>query len=176
MRIIGPPSAEFHKAHKWSITRATPLFVNEMLTPLWGLAITHYIDPVGVVAQSFKETGGGRFAGKVKFEFRNTCGLKVTAEQMRLFPGITDNDNPLAHAMFPSWEIGALAHVQHVCAYAGWPVDMSERDLPLVDPRYGLVAGRFKCENWSELGSKWAPSATYGHEIENLMREIQLTP
>jgi hypothetical protein len=126
------------------------------------------IDPVGVVAQSHKETGGGKFGGKARPEFYNTCGLKIRHQP--LFPGVTDGDNPLAHAMFASWQVGAVAHVQHLRAYAGWPVP--DTDL-VVDPRYVFVIGRYACEDFAELGGKWAPSASYGTELETVARQLQ---
>jgi N-acetylmuramoyl-L-alanine amidase len=133
-----------------------------MFPSLWSGAERYNIDPVGLVAQSYKETGAGNFPGRVKPEFYNTCGLKNRV--LGLFPGVDDGDNPLAHARFASWEAGARAHAQHVRAYTGWPV----RDDLVIDPRYWLVSGQ-KCEDWADLSGKWAPSATYGQEIEALM-------
>ena len=62
-----------------------------------------------------------------------------------------------------------MAQVQHLRAYAGWPVDGL-----IVDPRYVWVIGKHRCETFQELGGKWAPSATYGTElvaIANRLRE-----
>ncbi len=70
--------------------------------------------------------------------------------------------------MFPNWEVGAAAQAQHVRAYAGLPVT---GEL-IVDPRYVWVIGRFSLTEWSDLGGRWAPSPTYGIEIENLMQQL----
>lgn len=169
MRIIGPPS--------WS--RASVLtnlaafkphqrFTEEMFPALWDAAEFYDIDPVGVIAQSFKETGGGTFRGNVRPEFYNPCGLKI--RHVGTLPETT-GDQPLAHAMFASWTVGAHAHVQHLRAYAGWPLDAWISLI--VDPRYDWVVGRFALENWSDLGGRWAPSPTYGTEIEAIMRKLQ---
>ncbi len=173
MRIIGPPSCprsvviNHIQIHYLLHSR----FIEEMFEPLWSTAIEFSIDPVGVVAQSGKETKWGNFSGKVKPEFHNTCGLKLAPMQQAQFPGITDGDNPLAHSMFASWYIGALAHVQHLQAYAGYPVITKK----VVDPRYSL-AFKFPSEwveNWRDLGGKWAPSLSYGTEIESIMSVLR---
>lgn len=156
MRIIGPPSADFDTVYS-RLGAASQLFLNDMLPALWQAAVDYGIDPVGVVAQSYKETGGGNFGGKVKPGFFNPCGLKV--RDQTLSPELA-GDNPLAHAMFPSWEVGAAAQAQHLRAYAGWPVDGL-----IVDPRYVWVIGKHRCETFEELGGRWAPSASYGTEL-----------
>jgi N-acetylmuramoyl-L-alanine amidase len=184
MRIIGPPSVEVSDTFLSPVIgppAAVPLnvlferipagaharFYAEMCGPLWDAAVRHGIDPVGVIAQAGKETAWGNYTGQVPPGFHNTCGLKKGTSD---FPGKDDGDKPFAHADFGSFEVGALAHVQHLCAYTGWPVTGL-----IVDPRYRLVnpVPRLRCENWADLGGKWAPSATYGLEIEATMRTLQ---
>ncbi len=167
MRLIGPPSAEHLDVRvRCAELGAHSRFGTEMFWPLWNTAVQLTIDPVGVIAQAYKETAGGRFGGRVTPQHYNTAGIKVR------HPGYggpaTEGDEQLAHAAFASWDVGALAHVQHLRAYAGWPVDGL-----VVDPRYWLVIGKHQCENWFELGGKWAPSLTYGVEIEAIMRRLQ---
>lgn len=144
-------------------------FMGEMFDPLWEEALVYGIDPVGVVAQAYKETGGGQFAGKVRPEFYNPAGIKI--RHQALFPGITDGDNPLAHAMFPNWAVGAAAHVQHLSAYAGMRLDAGPEVI--VDPRYTYVVGKYRLENFEELGGRWAPSLSYGVEIVAIARRLQ---
>lgn len=167
MRIIGPPSATLAIVTAAIQGRAgvAPLFIEDMLPVLWAAGLKYGIDPVGMVAQSAKETNWGNFTGKVQPEFYNTSGIKI--RHQALFPGITDGNSPLAHTMFPNWETGAEAHAQHLRAYAGWPVD----DL-IVDPRYVYV--RASLENFEELGGKWAPSPSYGTELVSIARTLQL--
>ena len=165
MKIAGQPSAaRDHVLSKLAGLQSAPLFTQEIFPRLWDAGLHYGIDPVGLVAQSHKETGGGRFTGNVRPRFYNTAGIKI--RHLDLFPGVTDGDRPLAHQMFPNWEVGAAAHAQHVRAYAGWPVS---GEL-IVDPRYGLVIGQHSLTDWSDLGGKWAPSATYGIEIEKTMQ------
>jgi hypothetical protein len=174
MRIIGPPSAINKDVtllmNSWKNNgRISPLFLEEIFPFEWKWGLEYHIDPVGLIAQSYKETGGGKFRGRIPVEFYNPCGLKI--RHMGVLSG-TGGDMPLAHQMFPNWDVGCLAHVQHVAAYASWVPN--ELGVPLVDPRYSYVAeDMLKLEDWAELGGRWAPSPTYGSEIETLMKEIQ---
>lgn len=171
MRIIGPPSAAKDRV----ITNARDLgavvlFTADMLPALWDAALRYHVDPVGVVAQAFKETGGGKFGGRVLPGFFNTCGLKVRDPNLvARFTGDTDADQPLAHAMFPNWAVGAAAHVQHLRAYTGWAVT---HDL-IVDPRYVWVIGRHALVDFDQLGGKWAPSRTYGTELVAIAEKLR---
>jgi N-acetylmuramoyl-L-alanine amidase len=167
MRIIGPASATLDKVRaNLTAMGATPLFINDILPQVWVAAERQYLDPVGLVAQSYKETGGGKFGRATTPKHFNTCGLKnydVTGQA---------DDDPNAHAKFPpGWVVGAMAHAQHVRAYAGWPVSQFE---VILSPRYVWVVGKYKLQNWSEFGGgRWAPSVTYGAEIEVLMARLQ---
>lgn len=145
------------------------VFTDAIVPELWTAAVDHGVDPVGAIAQAAKETGWGRFGGAITAEWRNTCGLKNTRP---LFPGVDDGDQPLAHARFPSWRVGALAHVQHLAAYAGRPVSGL-----IVDPRYWLVlnSGR-PVPEFEGLSGRWAPSPTYGQGIVNIAARLRGTP
>lgn len=167
MRIIGPPSAE-HSVVRPRLTAlgVTDLFLNEILPVVWQAGLHYAVDPVGAVAQSFKETGGGKFTGKVKPQFYNTCGLKI---RNLGFDPLASGDHPFAHQIFPSWEVGAIAHVQHLRAYANCPVGG-----PILDPRYHLVAGRHRCVHFADLGGRWAPSPTYGTEVEAIAARLSV--
>lgn len=142
-------------------------FVTEMFPHLWNEAIRYGIDPVGMVAQSYKETGGGNFTGKVKPFFCNTAGLKVryVNETMALIP-TTDVDHPLVHLQFRNWQHGARAHAQHLRAYAlKLPADEF-----IVSLRYDLVSK--VAVHFADLSPGWAPSATYGQEVERIAAEL----
>lgn len=153
-------------------TAGAPQFA-EIMRAVWEASLRYGIDPVGAVAQAWKETGRGTFErrpgvpGAVRAEFRNPCGLKI--RHPGLFPGVTDGDEPLAHAMFGSWETGAHAHVQHLCAYAGQPLPAG---TIIVDPRYTLVRKPY-AETFEELSGRWAPSPTYGQELVQIARHLQ---
>ena len=167
MRIVGPPSMTLANVnHALAKLTATPLFTAHIVPELWKWGIALTIDPVGAIAQSYKETGKGHFQGKVPDKFYNPCGLKIK------YPSIvegTGGDETLAHQMFPSWEVGCLAQIQHLRAYAGWELP---EDMINVDPRYEWVIGNHACAHFHELGGKWAPSLSYGTEIESIMVRI----
>lgn len=178
MRIIGPPSAEYENVRQslLSMVDVSPRFVNEMLPSLWHWSVYYGINPVGVVAQSAKETGWGHFRGRVQPWFRNTCGLKVANLQgvMALIP-TSDSDHPLCHAQFANWDLGALAHVQHLCAYAGLP-ERHIGDMPVADPRYTPAVRHVLrgLDHFEQLGGpgSWAPNPAYGRELVDLARKI----
>lgn len=167
MKLISAPSADrSHVLQELNGLNPAPLFTADMFPAIWDAGLHYGVDPVGLVAQSFKETAGGRFTGNVRARFYNTAGIKI--RHLDLFPGVTDGDRPLAHQMFPNWPVGAAAQAQHVRAYAGAPVG---GDL-IVDPRYVWVIGNFSLTDWSDLGGRWAPSPTYGTEIEQIMQTL----
>lgn len=168
MRIVGPPTADKGRVTSQIVALGIghPRFTTEMFDPLWSAALRYCIDPVGLVAQAYKETGAGNFGGNVKPEHCNPCGLKI--RYLGLYPEAS-GDLPLAHQMFPNWATGARAHAQHLRAYAGCPVE----DTELVDPRYFLVFGKFQCIEFEDLGGKWAPSLTYGTELVALARKLR---
>jgi N-acetylmuramoyl-L-alanine amidase len=173
VRIIGPASARRDVVvdNLLRIPDVHTRFINDMFPRLWDIAEAYRVDPVGVVAQAAKETGYGQYRGKVKPEFFNTAGLKITDAQMKMFPGLTDNDNPLAHAMFAGWHDGVTAHVQHLRAYSGWLVEMD--DDMIVDPRYYLVAGKHAVEDFYGLSGHWAPALDYGARLVQIAKTLQ---
>ena len=167
MEMMRAPSADKGSVlAKLGTLAVAPRFTQEMFPALWDAALRYGVDPVGLVAQSYKETGKGNFGGQVKPQFYNTAGIKI--RHVGLFPGVTDDDRPLAHQMFPNWEVGAVAQAQHICAYASKPIT---GEL-IVDPRYTLVAKNLNLKHWTDLGGRWAPSPTYGTEIENILTTL----
>jgi hypothetical protein len=166
MRIMGPATATYDTVVK-NLGAADPLFRTAMLPALWKAAEHYGVDPVGVVAQSAKETSFGRFTGAVTAKFYNTAGIKV--RDVGKYPGMDDADRPLAHAQFATWDVGAMAHVQHLRAYAGAPV----RDL-VVDPRYIWVIGKHRLDTFEQLGGKWAPAADYGTTLVAMAQRLSV--
>lgn len=178
VRIIGPPTAaqgDVLRAFRDQVAQRVPTArvgealatATEVISHEWAWAQEYRLDPVGTVAQVALETGWLGFPGRIDSRWRNPCGLKVRD------PGVvstylTGEDQPLAHAQFPSWAIGCLAHCQHVAAYAG---TLEWSDLPVVDPRVSYVTPP-AAESWEELGGRWAPSVTYGQQVEAVARTL----
>ena len=120
------------------------------------------VNPAIAYVQAAKETGYGKFGGVLDESYCNPCGLKT--EQ-----GGEDTD-PKAHQKFDSWEEGVQAHLDHLALYAGadgYPKNET------YDPRhFKTIMGR--CETINNLGGsgKWAPSETYGEEVNKLYRSL----
>jgi hypothetical protein len=170
MRIMGPPTAELNGVlKKLTGLGAADLFVGTIAPEVWRAALRYGIDPVGAVAQAAKETAYGRFGGAITAGWRNTCGLKVrdTAMVMALL-GTTNQDHALVHQQFGSWTLGALAHAQHLRAYAGCPIT----DETVVDSRYEWVIGKHQCLSFEDLGGHWAPATDYGIRLVEIANKL----
>lgn len=151
-----------------------PVFTEAIFPALYRAALRNGIDPVCMVAQGGNETGWGRFARKVKPAWRNTCGLKLRDWRpvLELVPG-ADDEHPLCHAMFPSWDVGAEAHAQHLLAYCGIPIEGL-----IVDPRYETVLNLYQTDHTpavhlADLGGKWATRLTYGTDLEAVVQRLR---
>jgi hypothetical protein len=169
MEILRRPSLGYSSLLSAVSVRAgvNARFTSEMFPHLWNEAIRYGIDSVGMVAQAGKETGWGAYAGKVKPWFYNTGGLKTryVNDTMALIP-TTDIDHALVHLRFRDFEQGARAHAHHLRAYAlKLPADEE-----ILSHRYHLVTKTIV--HFSELSGSWAPSPTYGPEIERIAAEL----
>lgn len=165
-KIISDCPVTVEQAEKWAKSKgATQAFI-DLADLYW-----KYYKDCGVVnpgiayAQAAKETGYGHFGGVLDESFCNPCGLKN--EQ-----GGDDND-PDAHERFDSWKEGVQAHLDHLALYAGakgYPKNKT------YDPRhFKIIMGR--CTTVNELGgaNKWAPSDTYGEEVNELYRSMLIS-
>lgn len=104
-------------------------------------------------AQAAKETGFGRYTGKVKPEMNNWAGIKK-------YGAVGDETED--HESFATPEDGVRGHFNHMSAYVG------------VEP-VGEVHGRYssvKSLSWAgtvkyveQLGGKWCPDVNYGYSI-----------
>jgi len=107
--------------------------------------------------QAIHETGWFKYGGDVNANQNNFGGI-----------GATGNGNQ--GNVFPTIEIGAKAHIQHLFAYA------SKDPLPageaIVDPRFGFVT-RGVAPNWVDLNGRWAvPGTTYGQAILKIYGDL----
>ena len=170
MTILGPATASYETVLANLPAAAEGTFTDVVFPLLWKVAGDRNVNPHGMTALVGKETGWWGFDGNVRPEFNNPGGLKLADPQRRLFPGVTDGDNPLGHAMFPSIEAGLIAVAEHLHAHCGIPPNTVLRDY-----RYQLVLGIYAdnpAVTWSDLNGRWSPSATYGDEIEASMGRL----
>ena len=164
MKIFGDTEVTPFQVGAWASSKgAAGVFINEMLPALWEVALETGINPLVMVAQSAHETAYGHFGRAVTRLHFNTCGLKV---RNPIGPDFRPDD----HARFANWEVGALAHSQHLRGYAEGR--HSVKDHLIVDPRLHLlpVVGVWSVE---ELGGKWAPDPDYGKNIVRKVEAIQ---
>lgn len=159
--IEGPATATVEQAKAWAAAKgATHEFI-ALADLYWQIAGDVGLNPVGVYAQTAKETGFGRFGGVIDASYCNPCGLKVRSGG--------GNYDPKAHKRFKNWPEGIQAHVDHAALYAG-VAGYPKKVTP--DPRhFTWIAG--KAKYWEDLSGKWAPSATYGTAVVKMMEQIE---
>jgi hypothetical protein len=159
--IINGPSVPFVTLVANTPARASSWF-RLALVALWDAGIADGVDPAVLAGQCAHETGWGNFGGAVTPDMGNTCGLKVKNAK---------GDRKEDHADFGLQNgypiIGALAHADHLRLYAGFPVDPRTTH----DPRAVYVQpgskGFGKARYVRELSGLWAPSKTYGDQVED---------
>lgn len=161
IEIISDTNVTAKEAAKWAESKgATETFI-ELADLYWQYAEDHgNVNPGVAYVQAAKETGLGKFGGVIDESYCNPCGLKTSA-------GGNDNDAS-AHMKFSSWKEGVQAHLDHLALYAGasgYPRSDTN------DPRhFATLKGRASTVN--SLGVNWAPSSTYGEEVNTLYRNM----
>lgn len=171
MLIIGPPTADWASVRpRLAQLGSSEVFAKDIAPAVWAAAVDYGIDPVGMLAQSAHETGWGKFARACKAWHRNTGGLKVRDLKALAALGIADDADPLLHAQFATWRMGAEAQAQHLWAHVGRHVPPGR----LVDPRYDWVIGKYKLEHFDQLGNgPWTPTVGYGQKVVSLAAQLQ---
>jgi len=167
--LISSSRTTMPAAQRWAESKgAHPTFVQHIIPALAEATARQAdtnsgrsIDLAVVIAQSAKETGWGRFTGVLNATFHNTAGIKTAAGGPDAAPD--------AHERFASWNEGAQAHLNHLAAYVGL------QTVGHPHGRYHVVARLAWAGTVStveELGARWAPSSSYGHEIAALASEL----
>ncbi|WP_077857736.1 N-acetylmuramoyl-L-alanine amidase [Clostridium sp. BL-8] len=163
VNIISKSQVTADQAKSWAKSRgATDTFVS-----LAELYFKYYSDhgnvnPAIAYAQAAKETNFGNFGGVLDESFHNPCGLKIAA-------GGSDTDKD-AHIRFDNWDQGVQAHLDHLALYAG--ADGYPRDNTYDQRQFRTIKG--VAPTVESLDGKWAPSVTYGDEINSLYQEMIL--
>jgi len=161
MKIISETEVTAKQAEQWAKSNgATDTFAG-LAQLYWKYAQEHgNVNPAIAYVQAAKETGYGSFGGVLNDSYRNPCGLKTIV-------GGSDSD-PNAHQKFNSWDEGVQAHLDHLALYAGatgYPRSNT------TDPRH-FVTIKGNAVTVNALGGKWAPSLTYGEEVNNLYNNL----
>jgi N-acetylmuramoyl-L-alanine amidase len=164
MKIISDTKVTAKQAGEWAKSNgATDTFV-ELADLYWKYAPTHgNVNPAIAYVQAAKETGYGNFGGVLNDSYHNPCGMKTSV-------GGADND-PNAHQKFNTWDEGVQAHLDHLALYAGaggYPRSST------YDPRH-FVTIKGTVVTVNALGGKWAPSITYGQEINKMYSDLLLS-
>ena len=161
IKIISETEVTAKQAEQWAKSKgATNTFVG-LADLYWEYASEHGdVNPAIAYVQAAKETGYGNFGGVLDESYKNPCGLKTIA-------GGADND-PNAHQRFKTWDEGVQAHLDHLALYAGatgYPKSNTS------DPRH-FVTVKGKAVTVNALGGNWAPSLTYGEEINKAYNDL----
>lgn len=153
--ILGVTVIREDTAKQWCLSRGgEQWFANSLPELYWDIAPMHGVRPDVAYVQACKETGFGRYGRAVTPQHHNYCGLKVRN------PGADDAAS--SHMMFHTPEVGVQAHIEHLALYAG---ALGYPRTDPVDPRhFNTLYGT--ATNVAALSGKWAPSKTYGDEIE----------
>ncbi len=151
--LLGENQISMESAIAWAKAHnASDLFI-DAAQYYWKYGELTGIRPEVLYAQAAKETGYGRYGGRVLPEMNNFAGIKKYGAV---------NDATDDHESFPTREDGVRGHFNHMCAYVG------------KDP-IGEVHGRYKSVlslAWAgtvkyveDLGGRWCPDLYYGYAI-----------
>lgn len=161
VNIISESQVTAKQAENWAKSKgATETFID-----LADLYFKYYdehgnVNPAIAYVQAAKETGYGKFGGVLDESFYNPCGLKIAV-------GGLDTDRN-AHKKFNDWDEGVQAHLDHLALYAG--ASGYPRSNSYDERQFKTIKGTATTVN--SLGGKWAPSSTYGEEVNNLYKEL----
>lgn len=160
-KIISEAQVTASQLKKWAKSKgATDTFV--------GLADLYFkyssdhggVNPAIAYVQAAKETGYGKFGGVLDESYHNPCGLKTASGG-----GDTDKN---AHKKFDNWDQGVQAHLDHLALYSG--ASGYPRTNTYDERHFRTIKGTATTVN--SLGTKWAPSATYGEEVNSLYKNL----
>lgn len=166
--ILGPSVATSDQARSF-ITGKGVWWWTALVQFYWDIAPLVGVRADVAFAQACKETGYGRFGRAVTPEHHNPCGLKIPDPT-----GLSDSD-PSAHQRFPTWEVGVIAHLQHLALYAGafgYPLPYTKIGPTrwtgaTADPRHFSFLWNRAGDSVEGLSGNWAPASDYGESIVN---------
>ncbi len=151
--IVGESQVSLERAKEWATERGAHQRFIDIADIYWKYGEITGIRPEVLYAQAAKETGYGKYGGRVLPEQNNWAGIKTAT---------ANGDATYDHETFETPDDGVRAHFNHMSAYLGLE--------PVGEPH-----GRYftACRTaWAgtvttveELGNKWAPEHTYGYSM-----------
>ncbi|MBW6410774.1 N-acetylmuramoyl-L-alanine amidase [Clostridium weizhouense] len=161
INIISDTSITANQAKKWAKTKGASEEFLELADLYWKYSQKcGNVNPAIAYVQAGKETAFGNFGGVLDANYHNPCGMKTSQ-------GGGDKDKN-AHKKFDSWDEGVQAHLDHLALYAGADGYPKQNTY---DPRH-FISIKGKAKTVNSLGGKWAPSLTYGEEVNNYYRAL----
>ncbi len=164
IKIISGTEVTAKQAEQWAESKgATNTFIG-LAELYWKYAPEHgNVNPAIAYVQAAKETGYGNFGGVLDESYKNPCGMKTVV-------GGADTD-PNVHQKFNSWDEGVQAHLDHLALYAG---AIGYPKSNTYDPRH-FVTIKGNAVTVNALGGKWAPSLTYGEDINKSYNDLLIS-
>ncbi|WP_069680261.1 N-acetylmuramoyl-L-alanine amidase [Clostridium taeniosporum] len=160
-KIISEADIKLEEAKNWAESKGATKDFIDLADLYWEYSSDcGGVNPAIAYVQAAKETGYGKFTGVLDESYHNPCGLKNEK-------GGDDNDKK-AHKKFDDWDEGVQAHLDHLALYAGadgYPKDDS------YDPRQ-FITIKGKAKTIESLSGVWAPSFTYGEEVNALYNDL----
>ncbi|MBE7048964.1 MAG: hypothetical protein E7393_06330 [Ruminococcaceae bacterium] len=151
--IVGASQVTLERAKAWATQQGAHQRFIDIADIYWKYGEITGIRPEVLYAQAAKETGYGKYTGRVVPEQNNWAGIKTAT---------ANGDETYDHETFATPDDGVRAHFNHMSAYLGLD--------PVGEPhgRYFTAcrtawAGTVKTVE--ELGNKWAPEHTYGYSL-----------
>lgn len=160
--IMGESTISMESAIEWAKANdASDLFI-DAAQYYWKYGELTGIRPEVLYAQAAKETGYGRYGGRVLPEMNNFAGIKKY--------GAT-GDATEDHETFETRDDGVRGHFNHMSAYVG------TEPIGEVHGRYNSV----KSLSWAgtvkyveDLGGRWCPDLYYGYAIvKDLLNKME---
>ncbi len=153
--IVGESQVSLERAKEWAQEKGAHQRFIDIADIYWKYGEITGIRPEVLYAQAAKETGYGKYGGRVLPEQNNWAGIKTAT---------ATGDATEDHETFATPDDGVRAHFNHMSAYLG---------LKPVGEPHGRYYSACKTA-WAgtvttveELGNKWAPEHTYGYSLVN---------
>jgi len=148
--MVGESQVTLERAKEWATQMGAHQRFIDIADIYWKYGEITGIRPEILYAQAAKETGYGKYGGRVLPEQNNWAGIKTAT---------ANGDATYDHETFATPDDGVRAHFNHMSAYLGLE--------PVGEPhgRYytaSRTAWAGTVTTAEELGNKWAPEHTYG--------------